>query len=66
MKYYVTDALKKFNLIWYFKKDLKFLVKAKIEAYIKEYENWDELVEKTITAKTKSSFWSFSFIKKIY
>lgn len=56
-------TLVKSNLIQFFRKDLKLLIRAQIELLSQKYNSWDTLVKKIVAAKAKTSL-QLSYYKR--
>ena len=60
-----NGALVKSSLIRFFREGLKPLIRAQMEPRSQEYDNWDELVEKTVAAKAKANLQPSYYIRDI-
>lgn len=65
LKFDTDRSLKENNLIRYFRKDLKPLIKAQIEQKRRELDIWQKVIEKTVEIKSKTTLQLTSFTREI-
>lgn len=61
----VERAPEETNLIMFFRKDLKPLIKAQTGLTVWEFDTWKEVIDKIVEAKPKTGFYSMSYIREI-
>lgn len=65
LEFDANGAPKESDLIRYFQEALKPSIKAEMENQADEYEDWDELVRKTVTAEAKAALRPASYIREM-
>lgn len=65
IEFYADGVLEESDLIRFFKKDVKSLIKSQTKQSSQEIDTWGEAIEKTIEAKAKTSLQVTSYIREI-